>query len=218
VTGLHGFTGGNTIVKDYVAQWRQRSQEMFVPLGYPPGHAQVDFGEAIGIIGEEERKIHFLTMDLPHADARLVVAHPAETTEAFCDEQFGPLPSRGAEVDLYDNSKIAVARILGDGERQRTARVSATCSRIICSRNGSVGLGNGNEKGKIEGLVGYTRSNFLVPRCSKASPSTPIFSTPAESAWGSPAWSDEAIGERLQRDLAALPSRFRRLTTPARNW
>jgi hypothetical protein len=33
-----------------VAGWRQRAQEMFVPL-VPPGHAQADFGEAIGIIG-----------------------------------------------------------------------------------------------------------------------------------------------------------------------
>ena len=31
----HGFTGGITIVKDYVAGWRQRSQEMFVPLVQP---------------------------------------------------------------------------------------------------------------------------------------------------------------------------------------
>jgi hypothetical protein len=27
-----GFTGSLTIVKDYVAGWRQRAQEMFVPL------------------------------------------------------------------------------------------------------------------------------------------------------------------------------------------
>ena len=54
----HGFTGGITIVKDYVAGWRQRTQEMFVPLMHPPGHAQADFGEAIGIIGGVERKIH----------------------------------------------------------------------------------------------------------------------------------------------------------------
>jgi hypothetical protein len=47
----HGYSGGITIVKDYVALWRQRSQEMFVPLEHAPGHAQVDFGEAIGIIG-----------------------------------------------------------------------------------------------------------------------------------------------------------------------
>jgi hypothetical protein len=35
-------------VKDYIALCRQRSQEMFVPLVHPPGHAQADFGEAIG--------------------------------------------------------------------------------------------------------------------------------------------------------------------------
>jgi transposase len=37
----HGFTGGMTIVKDYVALCRQRSQEMFVPLAHPPGHALI---------------------------------------------------------------------------------------------------------------------------------------------------------------------------------
>lgn len=81
----HGFTGEVTIVKDYVSGCRQRSQEMFVPLLHPPGHAQVDFGEAIGEIGGVERKIHFLAMDLPHSDAIFVVGYPAETTEAFCD-------------------------------------------------------------------------------------------------------------------------------------
>ena len=81
----HGFTGQITIVKDYVAGWRQRTQEMFVPLVHPPGHAQANFGEAIGVIGGVERKIHFFAMDLPHSDAIFVVAYPAETTEAFCD-------------------------------------------------------------------------------------------------------------------------------------
>ena len=72
-------------MKDYVAGWRQRAQEMFVPLVHPPGHAQVDFGEALGIIGGVERKIHFFAFDLPHSDACFVVGYPAETTEAFCD-------------------------------------------------------------------------------------------------------------------------------------
>ncbi len=81
----YGFTGGITIVKDYVAGWRQRAQEMFVPLVHPPGHAQADFGEAIGVIGGVERKIHFFAFDLPHSDACFVVGYPAETTEAFCD-------------------------------------------------------------------------------------------------------------------------------------
>ena len=71
----HGFTGKITIVKDYVAGWRQRTQEMFVPLVHPPGHAQADFGEAIGVIGGVECKIHFFAMDLPHSDANIAEHH-----------------------------------------------------------------------------------------------------------------------------------------------
>ncbi len=40
----HGYMGGVTIVKGYVALCRQRSQEMFVPLEHSAGHAQVDVG------------------------------------------------------------------------------------------------------------------------------------------------------------------------------
>jgi transposase len=39
----HGFTGGHTIVKDYVRERRRRRREMFVPLAHAPGHAQVDW-------------------------------------------------------------------------------------------------------------------------------------------------------------------------------
>ena len=118
----YGFAGGITIVKDYVAGWRQRARMMFVPLKHPPGHAQADFGEALAVIGGVERKVHFFAFDLPHSDACFVVGYPAETTEAFCDAHvkaftfFGGVP----RSILYDNTKIAVARILGDGKRQRT--------------------------------------------------------------------------------------------------
>jgi transposase len=107
----HGFTGGITIVKEYVAGWRQRAQEMFVPLAHPSGHAQADFGEALGIIGGVEHKIHFFAFDLPHSDACFVAAYPQERTEAFCDGHvpaftfFGGVP----RSILYDNTKIAVA-------------------------------------------------------------------------------------------------------------
>ena len=47
----HGFTGGYTIVKDYVRARRQATREAFVPLHHPPGHAQVDFGEAVVEVG-----------------------------------------------------------------------------------------------------------------------------------------------------------------------
>lgn len=108
-------------MKDYICGVRQRQREMFVPLAHPPGHAQVDFGKALAVIGGVERKIHFLAMSLPHSDACFVKAYPVETTEAFCDGHvagfafFGGVP----RSILYDNTRIAVARILGDGKRRR---------------------------------------------------------------------------------------------------
>lgn len=81
----HGFGGGYTVVKDYVRVARARGRETFVPLSHPPGHAQVDFGEAVGVIGGVRQKIHFFCMDLPQSDAPFVKAYPAETTEAFLD-------------------------------------------------------------------------------------------------------------------------------------
>ena len=211
----YGFTGGLTIVKDYVAGWRRRAQEMFLPLVHPPGHAQVDFGEALGIIGGVERKIHFFAFDLPHSDACFVVGYPAETTEAFCDGHirafafFGGVP----QSILYDNTKIAVARILGDGKRQRTRVFTELQSHYLFEdRFGRPG--KGNDKGKVEGLVGYARRNYLVP--------IPVFeSFEALNAHlleccrrrmrDCLRGHDGTIGERLERDLAA----FRRPLPPA---
>ncbi len=161
----HGYAGGITVVKDYIFAARQRQREMFVPLAHPPGHAQADFGEALAIIGGIERKIHFLVIELPHSDACFLKAYPAETTEAFCDghvaafDFFGGVPIS----ILYDNTKIAVARILGDGKRKRTRVFSELVSHYLFEdRFGRPG--KGNDKGKVEGMVGYTRRNFMVPK------------------------------------------------------
>jgi hypothetical protein len=70
------------VVKDYVRIAKGRSRETFVPLAHPPGHAQVDFGAAIGVIGGVRRKLHVFVMDLPHSDALFMKAYPAET---FCE-------------------------------------------------------------------------------------------------------------------------------------
>ena len=160
----YGFTGGYTIVKDYVRERRLRSREMFVPLVHSPGHAQADFGEAMAVIGGVARKVHFLAFDLPHSDACFVKAYPAETTEAFCDGHnaavafFGGVP----RSILYDNTKLAVARILGDGKRQRT-RVFRELQSHYLFEDRFGRPGKGNDKGKVEGLVGFIRRNFLVP-------------------------------------------------------
>ncbi len=71
---------------------------------------------------------------------------------------FGGVP----QSILYDNLKIAVAKILGGGERKRTQAFTELVSLFLfVDRFGRPG--KGNDKGKVEGLVKYSRANFLTP-------------------------------------------------------
>jgi len=202
------FTGGYTIVKDYVRSKKRGSKEMFVPLSHPAGHAQADFGEALVVIGGVEQKAYFFAFDLPHSDACYIRAYPAANTEAWLDGHvhafafFGAVP----QSVLYDNDRCLVAKIMPDKTRKRTQRFSAMLSHyVINDRYGRPG--KGNDKGKVEGLVGYARRNFMVPM-------------PRFVSWD--AFNDYleeqclkrqgdvlrgrkgGIGERLEADLAAM--------------
>jgi len=204
----YGFTGGYTIVKDYVRDRRCRQREMFVPLVHPPGHAQVDFGEADAIIAGVKLRAHFFAMSLPHSDACFIVAYPAAATEAWLDGHnasftfFGGVPLS----ILYDNDKCLVSRILADGTRQRTRAFSGLQSHYLFEdRYGRPG--KGNDKGKVEGLVGFVRRNFMTPL--PRFESWDAFNGALEERCRN-RQSDvlrghrETIGERLERDRAAL--------------
>jgi transposase len=207
----HGYAGSYTSVKAYVHEHRARAQEMFVPLAHPPGHAQADFGEAVAVIGGVRQKIHFFCLDLPHSDAGFLKAYPAERTEAFLDGHNAAFAFLGGvpQSILYDNTRLAVARILGDGTRQRTRAFAELQSHyLFLDRFGRPG--KGNDKGKVEGLVGYARRNFLVPV-----PAVPSFAALNEHLEQRclerldhrVRGHEESIGERLVRDLSALQPR-----------
>ena len=206
----HGYAGGLTIVKDYVHERRLRQREVFVPLRHDAGHAQADFGEASAVINGVEQKIHFFAVDLPHSDASFVQAYPEETTEAFCAghtaafEFFGGVPNS----ILYDNTRIAVARILGDGKRQRT-RVFAELQSHYLFEDRFGRPGKGNDKGKVEGLVGWIRRNLLVPMPRAASYdalNAKLIDGCRRRLGDRLRGHTETIGERLVRDLAAFRS------------
>ena len=204
----YGFTGQYTIVKDYVRGHRRRSQEMFVPLSHAPGHAQCDFGEALAVIGGVERKIHYLVMDLPHSDGCFVKAYPAETTEAFLDGHVAAFAFLGGvpQSILYDNTKLAVARILGDGRRKRTRAFSELQSHYLFEDKFGR-PGKGNDKGKVEGMVGYVRRNFLVPiprAESFAALNAHLEARCLERMDAKLRGHSETIGQRMERDLDAL--------------
>ena len=159
-----GFSGRYTIVREYVAQATLRGREMFVPLSHRPGHAQADFGEADAYIAGKKVRFHYFCMDLPHSDGCFVKAYPAETAEAFCDghvaafDFFGGVP----QSILYDNTRLAVAKIVKGGRRLRSQMFAELQSHYLFDdRFGRPG--KGNDKGKVEGLVGYVRRNHMTP-------------------------------------------------------
>ena len=204
----HQFDGGYTIVKDYVRTTKRTGQEMFVPLSHPPGHAQADFGEALVIIGGVEQKAHFFVLDLPHSDACYVRAYPAATTEAWLDGHVHAFVFLGGvpQSVLYDNDRCLVSKIMPDGTRQRTQRFSAMLSHyVIDDRYGRPG--KGNDKGGVEGVVGYSRRNFMVPIPSF--PDWDAFNTHLEEQCRKRQADilrghSISIGDRLKADLMAM--------------
>ena len=175
----HGYVGGATIVRDYVRAQKQSQQEMFVPLFHPPGDAQVDFGEADVMLGGVLRRVHYFALSLPHSDDTFVMAFPGETSEAFCEGHnhafayFGGVPRH----IVYDNSKIAVARLFREGRRQgvghqglqghgmqrQTTRIFRELQSHYLFEDRFARPRRGNDKGKVEGIVGYARRHFFVP-------------------------------------------------------
>lgn len=165
----HCYPGGVTIVRDYVREQKQTHQEMFVPLSHPAGDAQVDFGEADVMLCGVLKRVHYFAMSLPHSDDAFVMAFPAETSEAFCEghnhafAHFGGVPRH----IVYDNSKIAVARFFRDHKRpslqRQTTRVFRELQSHYLFQDRFARVRTGNDKGKVEGIVGYVRRHFFVP-------------------------------------------------------
>ena len=155
-----------------------------------------------------QRKAHCFVLDLPHSDGCFVKAYPAETTEAFLDGHVSAFSFLGGipQSILYDNTKLAVASLLGDGKRQRTRAFTELQSHYLFEdRFGRPG--KGNDKGKVEGLVGYTRRNFLVPIPSFESfdaLNVYLERRCLERMDAQLRGHEETIGQRMERDLDAL--------------
>ena len=143
---LHGGEGS-------CAAARARGRETFVPLAHPPGHAQVDFGEAVGGDRRGSPEGPFL-LHGPAAVGRLLrEGLPRETTEAFLDGHvsafafFGGVPLS----ILYDNTQAgggagsaATASASGPGR-------SPAWSAITCSRIGSAVPARGTTRARSRG-------------------------------------------------------------------
>ena len=160
----HGYPGGVTIVKQAVRKLKQRNKEVFFPLSHPPGEAQVDFGYADVLLNGELTKVALFVMTLPYSDAIFIQAFPRECTESFQEghvrafEFFGGVPTRIS----YDNSKVAVGKIVGNREREVTKEFLRLKSHYLYEDHFCL-VRRPNEKGHVERLLDFARRSFLVP-------------------------------------------------------
>lgn len=159
-----GYTGKLTVVQNAVRAWKQRQQEVFLPLAHQPACAQFDFGEAKVVYRGREMKAAFFVMSLPHSDAFFCQAFPRECTETFQEghrrafEYFQGVPRRIS----YDNSKIAVAKIVARRGETPTQEFLRLESHYLFEHHFCL-VRRANEKGHTENLIGFARRNFMVP-------------------------------------------------------
>ena len=165
----YGFTGSETTVRHHVASVKRslglKSSEAFVPLEPSPrGEAEVDWGSATVLLGGEAVRVKIFCMRSKYSGNPFVRLYPCERQQAFFDGlSRGFLYYGGVfPVMVFDNLTAAVEKVLLGKERKEQEsfvrfRSWYTFESCFCSP------GRGNEKGGVEGLVGFARRNFLVP-------------------------------------------------------
>jgi transposase len=156
-------------VRRYVRERKQQmglgSGEIYIPQSYQWGQeAQIDWYEAWVLFGEERQKAQIFSCRSMASGGAFHRAYPRATQQAFLEAHEAAFNYFGGvfRVLRYDNLGSAVRKILRGREREETIRFIAFRSHwgfetSFCTP------GRGNEKGGVEGEVGYFRRNHLVP-------------------------------------------------------
>ena len=167
----HGADVAESTVRQYVRA-RKRAMgfavgEVFVPQVHAPGvEAEVDWGEALVVLGGVSVKAHLFVMRASFSGAAFCQASLVETQQAFLElhvqafEWFG-----GVFPEIrFDNLKSAVKKVLKGRRRIESDRFIALRSHyLFASQFMTPGLEGAHQKGGVEGEVGRYRRNHLVP-------------------------------------------------------
>lgn len=156
-------------VRNHVRERRRElgliPRETFVPQSYAWGHeAQVDWYEAWADLGGERTRVQVFAMRSMASGAAFHRAYLHATQQAFLEAHERAFAYFGGVFRLlrYDNLTSAVRKILRGHEREETVRFIAFRSHWRFSAE-FCNPARGNEKGGVEGEVGYFRRNHLVP-------------------------------------------------------
>jgi transposase len=156
-------------VRKYVGGWKRAQglsgRLVCVPQTYGWGQeAQVDWYEAVAILGDEEVTLQVFCVRSMASGAAFHRAYPRATQQAFLEAHEGAFEYFGGVFATlrYDNLTSAVRKILRGFRREETTRFLAFRSHWqfdaqFCTP------GEGHEKGGVEGEAGYFRRNHWVP-------------------------------------------------------
>jgi transposase len=156
-------------VRRYVRERKKQmglsSGEIYVPQSYQWGdEAQVDWYEAWVLFGEEKQKAQIFSCRSMASGGAYHRAYPRATQQAFLEAHEAAFEYFGGvfRVLRFDNLTSAVRKVLRGREREETIRFTAFRAHwgfeaSFCTP------ARGNEKGGVEGEVGYFRRNHLVP-------------------------------------------------------
>lgn len=165
----YDFQGAESTVRRYVRRLKivagLSHKEAYIPLENDPGkEAEVDWGEAWAIIGGTGQKVNLFCMRPKYSGKDFVRAYPHARQEALFDGHIHAFHYYGGIFPclIYDNLSSAVLRVLRGKERIEQEAFIAFRSYYTYEAH-FCNPGKGNEKGGVEGIVGYARRNYLVP-------------------------------------------------------
>jgi transposase len=160
---------GEATVRRYVRERKRElglsGREVFVPQSYELGQeAQVDWFEAMAILGGEARKLQFFAMRSMGSGDAFHRAYPHATQQALLEAHEHAFAYFGGVFKTlrYDNMTSVVKKILRGYQRVETDRIIAFRSHWGY-RSEYCNPASGNEKGGVEGELGWFRRNWLVP-------------------------------------------------------
>jgi hypothetical protein len=96
-----GYQGGYTAVKEAVRAFKQKTQEVFIPLSHPRGWAQVDFGYAEIELAGKPTDIAFFVMTLPFSSVHFSANVPRHSRKVINEpSSFSRVWLRGSAMTI----------------------------------------------------------------------------------------------------------------------
>ena len=165
----HGYKGGESTVRRYVRMARIMlgvdTPQAFIPCDPEAGYeAEVDWGTAKVIIAGEPVRLKYFCMRSKYSGKHFIRFYTCERQQAFFDAHIHAFHYFGGvfPVLIYDNLTTAVQKVMRG--RNRIEQESYSKFKAYYSfESRFCNPAGGNEKGGVEGLVGFARRNYMVP-------------------------------------------------------